>query len=411
MESLPEDPAVRVHPPIIAVVFTLPVESLPRVRNVVGSGLDLQWACNPSDRVSEEKGKPMSRPHVALYLLLAGVGLFRALPTSCQEANDAKVRQLIQTGVQLYDQGEFQAAIDSFTQALALEPPNAVALYERALAYIAAGDPRSCVADAQAGLELDSPLEARFYTIGGSCFSEDGKTKKALRFFQKGLKRYPEDTSLHFNVAITLANSGKGPEARSHLQAVLRREPDHPSANLHLASLYQEGGYRVPAAFQYLRFLAVEPSSQRSAVAAASFLELLNFGLEKTGEEDYSVSVPFTDQTDEGDFDVLNLSLSLLAAAATTEEYQELEPAERLAKILDSLVAIAQESEEAPSTTTFVWDHAIAFLIAMRDSGVLEPFSYVAFSQLRLDGAEEWVTSHREEVSSLNEWLRRGRQP
>jgi len=356
----------------------------------------------------------MSKPSVLALLLLATVTSLVSPPASCQAplppdpsseiATDAE--RLVQKGVRFYDQGDFPAAITAYSKALALEPRNPYALYERALAYHAFEDYGRCLADAEAGTELDSPLDAGFFALGGSCLSSDGKPEKAIRFFRKGLEKHPDDIPLHLNIAVTLSNTGDLRRARSHLKAVLRQTPDHPAANLYLAFYYQQDGYRVPAVFQYLRFLAVEPSSERSATAASSCLEVLNLGLEKTGEHEFKLSVLAEQPTDEGDFHQLSLSLSLLSAAAKTEDYQRLRPAVRVAEILDRVVAITGEDVEAETKKTFVWSHAISFLEEMSRSGVLKPFSYLAFSSLKLGGADEWLAAHPEDVAKFHRWMR-----
>lgn len=359
----------------------------------------------------------MSRSPVALYLpltlLLTGACLLLPSPAlgqepaegAAEEATETELQTLIQNGAQSYEQGDFQAAIDTFSRVLALDPDNALALYERALAHAAAGDHSACAADAQAGVELDSSHRAGFFAAGGTCLATSGKTQEALRMFRRGLARYPDDTALLFNIAITLGNNGQEAEACSHLESLLRLEPNHRTANFVLASLYQERGHRVPAVYQYLRFLAVEPRSQRSAAAASSFLKLLNLGLEQTEDNKYQVSIPFGEN--DGDaFRELNVSLSLLAGAAKTEEYQQLPYAAQLVEILDSLVASAQESRDPAPRATFVWKHAIAFLIEMREAGVLRTFGFFAFSQLKPAGAEIWLAANRPEVKKLSDWMK-----
>jgi len=342
-------------------------------------------------------------PFLAFLVVLAMALVFSA-PCQARSQND-EVAKLVKNGLAAFEGGDVQGAIAAYSRALEIDPRHPEARYERAMSYHAVGDYTSCLSDAEAGLSLQSPLEARFFGIAGSCLSADGKTKKALRQFRRGIKRFPEDVPLNLNIAVTLANTGELDEARSRLKTVLHQEPNHPTANLYLATLFQRGGYRVPAAFQYLRFLAVEASTQRSASAALGFLEVLSIGLEQTGEKQFNLTLFTAEPMDEGDFGPLSTGLSLLAAVATTEKYQVLQPAPRLSRIVDSLVDLARERKETEMRETFVWKHAIDFLIEMKEDSVLEAFSYAAFSPLRLDGGREWLDSHPEDLARLREWL------
>ncbi len=339
-----------------------------------------------------------------VWIVVLFLGSLLSTPVHCQETAPEAATETLRRGIDRFQAGDFEAAIELFSSILETSPDHEVALYERALSYYSTQSYDACLADAKAGIALKGEHEAQLYAIGGSCLSSDGKGKKAVKFFRKGLDRYPEDTSILLNIAVSLSQQGESATARTHLKALLRVEPEHPSGNFYLAALFEEEGYRIPATYQYLRFLSIESSSQRSAAAATAFLRLLNIGFEKTGNDEFSLLIPQSQPMDEGDFSGINLLVSFLAASATTEDYQELAEAPRIAKVIDSLIALTEERKSTELQDTFVWQHAISRLVAMRQAEVLEPFSYLAFSTLDLDGGDAWFAAHTDAIKSYQKW-------
>src|SRR5260370_2933012 len=66
--------------------------------------------------------------------------------------------------------------------------------------------------------------------------------------------------------------------ARPALERSLRAYPHQPDAMFLLGMAFEERNYRIQAILAYLRFLAMEPSTERSQVVAHKTITLLNSG-------------------------------------------------------------------------------------------------------------------------------------
>lgn len=140
----------------------------------------------------------------------------------------AKARQLLEPIIQkgainsdlhriygqiLYDEGQPDAAMDSFIEALRWNPENNAALI-----------------------------------IVGNLYAQvQNDTETALQFFRRAVDLDPEDHVALNNMAGLLAKQGKLQEARKHFQRVLELEPGYPQAAYGIALLHDQEGELLPA--------------------------------------------------------------------------------------------------------------------------------------------------------------------
>ena len=72
----------------------------------------------------------------------------------------------------------YPAAIQSYQDALQLEPDNMEALYELSFSYMVSFKNTKCIQVAKRGYQSQSPLKARFLIPLASCYSQKGDTKQ-----------------------------------------------------------------------------------------------------------------------------------------------------------------------------------------------------------------------------------------
>jgi len=325
-------------------------------------------------------------------------------------ASAADAATLVREGVRLYDQGSYEAAVEKYTQALALEPENLTALYERAMTLLDLKQFDRCMADVERGLQKEGPTQAGFYDLAGTCSSEQGQFEKARALFEEGLGRYPKNEQLHFNLAVVFNRMDRRREAREQFKQVLEVNPERASAYLNLGHLYREDGYKMPALFMDLRFLWAEPSSTRSLEVVKGLEGVLGQGVQASDPRNITITLDSNAPTDEGDFGPLDLALSVSRAAAITEQAQTKSQAEKDVATITNLVQIAGEVKDRKLRKTFVWKQALSQLVAMQKDKVLEPFLYREYALAGVAGAQAWLDAHREDLARLERWVTRAEE-
>jgi len=144
---------------------------------------------------------------LAAMVLTSGVAV-------AQPPEETSIRELLREGVRHHDEGDFEGAVATFRRALDVDPGNPFALYEMANSFAAMGRYDECVVTVDQALAGDVPeeLAGPLHAEAASCLSEKGDAAAALDRFEAGLKRSPDDVSLHFNIAVTLSLAGAAAE-------------------------------------------------------------------------------------------------------------------------------------------------------------------------------------------------------
>ena len=78
------------------------------------------------------------------------------------------------------DRREFELAIRDYTDALAVDPGNAFALYNRGISHDRSGNFSAAVRDFSRAIEL-SPTNADFFHNRGFCFRKQGNYEAAIK--------------------------------------------------------------------------------------------------------------------------------------------------------------------------------------------------------------------------------------
>ncbi len=313
-------------------------------------------------------------------------------------------KAVAEEGVRLYDQGRYEEAIQKYNRALEIDPGLTAVLYERGMTYLVLKNYDKCMEDARAGQKASASQRASFFLLEGLCYSQQGIYEKAVETFNRGLKEYPGDEQLHFNLAVSLSRAGKFQEARSQYKEVLRINPARASAIYSLALIFQQKSYDMPALFMYLRFLMAEPDTERSSAAVNHMLSIVGKYYPKQKGKNINIYFSTDNPVDEGDFGSLRLALSI-SGAVPHEEKQSI--ADSIVNMLRTTLEITGEHDKPPLNQTFVWKEALAPLINMQRDHVLEAFLYRELSLRRIDGVQSWLEEHTKEQQSLAEWLAR----
>ena len=303
---------------------------------------------------------------ISIILLMSAVPAFPA----GQEPPLPTALDLIREGVRLHDEGKFEDAIQRYKKALEIEPENSLAMYELAWTYAATKQLDLCLEVARKGLKNPGKTEAELFTIAGSCLSSAGKTGEAIRTFEQGLAKYPENGRLNFNIAVTLLHDNKPKQAVARFEKAIEANPAYSSPYLAIGRISADEGSAVPALFYHMRFVSLEPDSERSGPASAAVFEMLTYGVKEEGQEK-KITIQFGGDPNKtaGDMAVLELSRTLAAATIHLEEAQKQSEAQRYVAALGSFVEMAEEQSQGDRggqiAKTFMWKRAAAPMVQL----------------------------------------------
>jgi tetratricopeptide (TPR) repeat protein len=309
----------------------------------------------------------------------------------------------VREAISLIDSRRFDEAITKLNAVLAREPENEVARYELGLAYAGKGNNEQCLATLQPVAQKAGQLQAGALAMMGNCYDGLGQRDKAVEAYRLGLKISPDESALLYNLAVTLGQTGKLDEALPLVKNNVRKNPWHISSHALLAEIFELQGFRVPAAFSFLRFLALEPTSPRSADAAKRLRGLMSLGVETT-KKGANITIDPNSRKEEGDFTSMELMLAMVAASETLEKKRGQSEFERAQGSLVTAIRIFLESREKEQTD-FTSTVQGPFFNALDQEKLLETFAGLALSSLQLRGTEPWMKKNAKEIERYRAWV------
>lgn len=334
-------------------------------------------------------------------VFVLALGLFGSRALADEMTPEAQ-KKLIREGVMLHDKGDYEAALAKYREVLAANPRNSEAFCEMTLTLSATKEWKRCYEMAEAGLAADSPYKALLYANAGNCRDGAGEGDKAIALYERGLREFPNDSGLTYNLGVAYMGKKEISRARDMLERSVSLKPEYGSANFALATTYEGSGLRVPALLAYLRYLSLDSQSGRARAAAEAVQALLTQGVKVEGSGNMTITVPTTGEG--SDLSVMDLTLSLLAGAARLDKNKGKTEIQLAAGMLDGVFAVADEAKFKNEKDCFACRQYLPFFLDLKKQNLVEPFTYVALQSLDLPGTADWLKANSAKVEALEKW-------
>ncbi|TYZ10933.1 tetratricopeptide repeat protein [Hymenobacter lutimineralis] len=324
----------------------------------------------------------------------------------------ASAKTLVKEGIALYDQGNYQEAIRRYEQAIKLEPGNYTARYELAMTYNTLGQHKESAALCKELLKDDPEPSAAVYGTYGNALDGLKKPKDAVKIYQEGLKRYPDDGSLYFNLGVTQASSLEQPaEAMASMQQAVRCRPEHTNSLNAVSLLTLQLDNRVPALLEMLRLLQLEPTGKRAEATIARFDNALGLGVKKTGDKAVTINLSsnvvgnVSKENIPDNFAGPDMLLTMSGALDHSKENSKKTAPVLFADKLALLVSVLEENHPEKQTG-FAWQYFVPYFVEMKKQGHLPALAYSVQASRAEATPEirEWLAAHAAEVQALNKW-------
>jgi tetratricopeptide (TPR) repeat protein len=345
-----------------------------------------------------------------LVLSLTATAQKISKPTLTPTEATVAQKQLINEGIKLHDQKQYDEAINKYLQVLKENPNNDLALYEIAISYYTKQDTRRAVEAAYKLVQYKSSTGLLGYTVIANALDDLGKPKEAIEIYQKAIKQLegdaeytPHVSNLYYNMAIAYFKQKQYKEAREASKKAVQSNFSYPSPNYLLAVNYHGTKYKVPALLAAARLISLEINSQRTQQSVAIFLDILKGAKknEKTGN--ISINLDFNAPTDEGDFGMYELFLGTLTTVKDEKDKNKSEN-EIFADAVDSLIAILGEDKKL--TSTFVGKTYIPFMMEMKSKGFSKTFAYLVLQQNGNEEAKKWLIDNAQQTANFLMWAK-----
>src|SRR5579885_1815481 len=139
---------------------------------------------------------------------------------------DLSAQGYIDQGNAAIEDGDYDAAVEAFSQAVRLAPDDAHAHYNLALAYQYTGNSEAAAAGYLRAIQHDPQLVEAYINLG-NLYSDLGQHENALETFQRAHELRSDDADLYVNIGDAYRNLGLTDDAVQAYRQALMIDPDH----------------------------------------------------------------------------------------------------------------------------------------------------------------------------------------
>jgi len=350
--------------------------------------------------------EPVSLAHCKLLnkrnmkSIIAGLLIFVSVINCFGQANS--FNDYMSQGISFHDEGKYDEAIGMYKKALELDPKSSVTNYEISLTYFSKQDWAQAIEYGKNVINLNTGNRLEAFVVLGNSYDMLGDTKHAISTYVKGLKEFPQNHLLNYNLALTYYNSGNQEKAEKAVIKAITLKPTHGSSHLLLSAIMNKNGSRVQNLLPLYYFLMIEPMSKRSNQNYQTLKSKLGYGVEQKDDKNINVNLPMSKGTD-SEFGAADMMISLTAASKYLEENMSKSELELFSETNKSIFTILGELKG--KNKGFWWDFYVTSFYDLVNSDNVEAFSYYISQSDKSDLVNKWIIDNSTKIQSLTNWI------
>lgn len=298
-------------------------------------------------------------------------------------------KEQLSEALRRHDGGDYDGAISVYRAMLETWPHDPLVVYELALSMNGARvSPDEIISFLEGELKVIKKPRPEMFSILGSLWDAKRDFAKGEAWFRKGVAAHPKSVELRFNLGINLGMQRKTAEAEKELLRCAEAEPHRPGIWRTLSILFTDTNRLTDALLTKMRFVLLEPRTDRGQMAARSLEELLQRSVTVNGK-DVQIHVSNPD----------DMAVGLFVAASAIKE--ELSESERLVDAMRSLVEFAGEDPKRVPRKA-----AASLFFDAKKAGVLDGALWELRRAAGDPAADVWSSKHSKEADAFDAFMR-----
>jgi tetratricopeptide (TPR) repeat protein len=222
--------------------------------------------CNPGNSVA----------HNSLGAYYSRQGELEAAITQYKQALEIKpdyAEALNNLGVAFFTQGDLEDAVEQYRKALETLPDDAEIRDNLGNALAKKGELNEAVEQYRKAVQINPDYEIALNNLGHA-LALAGQEGEAIAQFRKALQIAPGHAEAHFNLGTALAQKGADEEAIAQFQKALEINPDYLDAHYNLGNTLAKHDKVEDAAAQYRKALQINPAYEPARINLGNALRL-----------------------------------------------------------------------------------------------------------------------------------------
>jgi tetratricopeptide (TPR) repeat protein len=191
--------------------------------------------------------------------------------------------------IKLMDKGQIDQSLKLLEEAQKLDPDNYIYPYEMAYANYLKEDYETA-ADILKKLEKRKDINDLVFQLLGNSYDELGKSKEAIKTYEKGLKKFPASGKLYLELGILYMRKENYNKALDYFEKGISAEPTFPSNYYWASKLFCSSEEEVWGMLYGEIFMNLERNSKRTAEISKLLFDTYKAEIRIIGDSATSVS-------------------------------------------------------------------------------------------------------------------------
>ncbi len=319
-------------------------------------------------------------PLLLIFVLLSGSQIMAQVARTKSNIKLINSRAQINKAIEYNDNKEYAKAEAIYAEIPKSDSLYSWALYERALTCYSNDKLDSAMVFCEEGLNLRTS-KADFYSLLGSIYDDKKMPQKGIEVFKEGLKQFPYNQMMHFNLAIVYFRIDSLNLAEKELIISAKLNPFHFGTQYYLGKVNETKGRIIETMMCYYMAILLKPTRTDAVAQLEKFLN---------GESDImsqAAKYPKIESEQIPQFDLLEEIIT--SKIALSPKYKT------KAKINDIIVKQGQilfdKLTYNPNVDNFYMSYYVPFFINIREKGYYEPFFFTLFSAYDNEKIQSWL--------------------
>lgn len=306
--------------------------------------------------------------------------------TSAQKIKLINSGEVIKQAIVRYDSGQYAEAIALFKTVPKRDTNYVYMLSELALAYNANKNYKEAIEVCEEGLKFPSEYRAHLIRSLGNAWDKEENLEKSVQAFESGIKDFPYDYSLQYNLGVAYYNHKNYAQAEKHFFNALQINPYHTGSHLNLGRMSAYQGKKVRAMMAMGVYLSISNTDNDRLI----FIEhLLNNELKDEG------TLPFA-----GKNSFEKLDQIIRAKVVMDKNFKQRVPINammvRQYQLLLEQLSLAEKNPDDPWIKFYM-----PIYERIQKDDMLEPFLYHLLASINNDDVKRWNKKNEKRLSQF----------
>lgn len=311
-------------------------------------------------------------------------------------AQQSEVDKLLKQGKTLFNHDLHEDAINKYKQAIAFDKKCSEAYYELAYTYLTLLDWDEALHYSRITLGFEDEYWLDAILIYGTVLTNKGNPKQAIREYKRVVKKYPDESLLYYNMAISYHNLKEYDKAEEALKKSIQLNKLHIPSHLMLSSIMKQKGEILKSMLPLYYSLLLESDNDKKQEILSDLQVRWHVSLVQKGK----IKMPISKHSKQSGLLLAESELNTLAREVSVNY-----PEQPFMLINQTVRLLELLAEVQTGEMDFFDIYYVDFFITLFGAGHVESFSYFICSASYNPEVLLWVGDNQSSFSAFINWM------